>query len=79
MASRPSSSFVASEKVIEVISVAKVYECRPSELLDIEDAYTAYCLDEACALIVTKMQQGETPHFKKEYKSFRDIYKQYNV
>lgn len=73
------SRFVASEKVIEVIGVAKVYNCRPSELLDIEDAYTAYCLDEACALIVTKMQQGETPTFKKEYKSFRDIYKQYNV
>ena len=73
------SHFVASEKVIEVIGVAKVYDCRPSELLDIEDVYTAYCLDEACALIVTKMQQGETPTFKKEYKSFRDIYKQYNV
>lgn len=26
---------------------AKTWNCRPSDLLDIEDAYVAYCLDQA--------------------------------
>lgn len=27
---------------------AKTWNCRPSDLLDIEDRYVAYCLDQAC-------------------------------
>ena len=52
---------------------------RPSELLDIEDAYTAYCLDEACAFILYRIKKGESPKFHKEYHSFKDLYKQYGV
>lgn len=70
---------MGSRDVLTLISVAKTYECRPSELFDIEDAYTAYCLDEACAFITTKIQAGEEPAFKKEFKSFKDLYKQYGV
>ena len=35
--------------------------CRPSEMIGIEDTYTAFCFDEACALIVTKLEKGEEP------------------
>lgn len=33
----------------------------PSEVMGIEDEYTAFCFDEACAFIVAKMQKGEEP------------------
>lgn len=55
------------------------FNCRPSELMSIEDPYTAYCLDEAVAYIASKIEQGEEPRFKKEFKSFRDIYRQYGM
>lgn len=54
--------------------MANMYNCRPSKLLDIQDTYTAYCLDEACALIKIKIDQGESPKFVKKYSSFSNIY-----
>lgn len=47
--------------------------------MGVTDTYTAYCLDEALSFIYMKMEQGEEPRFKKEFKSFKDIYKQYGV
>lgn len=41
--------------------------CRPSEMLGIVDSYTAFCFDEACALIITKLEQGEQPIFKQTH------------
>lgn len=32
----------------ETYQTAKTFNCRPSELLCIEDRYAAYCLDVAC-------------------------------
>lgn len=40
--------------------------CRPSDLLDIGDPYTAFCLDEACALIANKIIEGEKPIIEEE-------------
>ena len=40
--------------------------CRPSELLDISDPYTAFCLDEACALIANKIIEGEKTIIEEE-------------
>lgn len=54
-----------------------MYKVRPSTLFDIEDTYTAYCFDEACAYIVGQIEKGEEPQFRKEYKSFRELYAQY--
>lgn len=48
--------------------MSKHYDARPSELLGIEDAYTSYCFDEACIYIQTKLENKETPVFKKEQK-----------
>lgn len=58
-----------------VIGAASLWNCRPSELMCINDGYTAFCLDEACAYIKARMMDGEEPKFKKQYKSFSDIYK----
>lgn len=62
---------------MNVLGLANVYKCRPSTLLDIADPYTAYCFDEACAYITMQMEDGNEPTFKKKFKSFRDIYAQY--
>lgn len=62
--------------------MAKLYKVRPSEILGIVDTYTAFCLDEACAYIATKIKNGEEPDFniqkesleKQHYSSLRDMY-----
>lgn len=47
----------------------------PSEILNIkDDDYTAYCLNEACAFIILKMQNKEEPQFEKEYHTFSQLY-----
>lgn len=65
--------------MLTLINLSREYQSRPSEIFGIEDAYTAYCLDEACAYIITRIKDGETPTFAKEYKSFRELYKQYGA
>lgn len=77
MASKLWRAFVASEKVLDVISMSTAYGEKPSTLLEVEDAYTSYCFDEACLLIRKKLESGETPIFKKQYKSFHDLYRQF--
>lgn len=59
-------------------------KCRPSEMLDIEDKYTAYCFDEAIAFIIKKLKDGEEPKFRmesavvvKNYSKPSDLYKQF--
>ena len=60
---------------------------RPSELMNIEDAYTAFCFDEACAYIVNQLKDGKEPVIRKgkdadgntkHYNSFSDFYKKYD-
>lgn len=51
--------------------MSQLYNKRPSELLNIESEYVAYCLDEACAYILTEMRAGKEPEWfdkKKENK-----------
>lgn len=65
--------------------MAKQYQCLPSEIMHIEDPYTAYCFDEACSYILLKLSNGEKPVYKvqdeqaemetKHYKNFKDFYK----
>lgn len=56
---------------------------RPSEVMGIDDVYTAFCFDEACALINTKLQNGDEPIFKNEdkvtYSKPSDVYSKFNV
>ena len=60
---------------------------KPSDLMGIEDAYTAFCFDEACAVIMKRLQDGEKPIFEKgkgpdgynkEYSKPSDLYKKYS-
>ena len=70
-----------SEGVLNLIGTASAFSCRPSDLFNGElDAYEAYCLDEACAFILSKMKGGETPVFPDQlkFKSFKDFYKRYD-
>ena len=49
--------------------MSKVYKCRPSQILNIvDDDYTAYCFDEACALFMSLLSQNKTPHFPSDIK-----------
>ncbi len=43
--------------------MAEAYSTRPSEIMEIKDEYTAYCLDEALAYIVREIKGGKTPAF----------------
>uniref|UniRef100_A0AAU8AYG5 Uncharacterized protein n=1 Tax=Dulem virus 36 TaxID=3145754 RepID=A0AAU8AYG5_9CAUD len=64
-----------------------MYDCRPSEVMNICDEYTAFCFDEACCYILSKLRDKEKPHYRKfdnnkggqklEYHSFKDFYKNY--
>ena len=70
---------MSSREVLNLISMSNSYNRRPSEFFGIEDTYTAYCLDEACSFILTKIQNGEEPRFTKKFTSFKDIYRQFGV
>lgn len=61
--------------MVNLIGVATHYGCRPSLLLAVDDPYTAFCLDEACAYIATRIKNGDEPKFKRKYKSFKDMYR----
>ena len=62
---------------------AQRYKLLPSQILNIEDEYTAFCFDEACAFIMGKIDNKEEPNFdvfkekemKKEYQTLGDYYK----
>lgn len=67
-----------------VITMSKLYGCLPSEILGIEDNYTAFCFNEACAYICSKLLQDEKPMYrtehntggeKKKYSSFSSFYR----
>lgn len=60
-----------------MISMAKYYNVKPSELIGELDHYTAYCFDEACMFIMHKIDDGEEPQFRRHYGSFAELYKEY--
>ena len=41
---------------------------RPSELLGIDDDYTAYCLDEVCLFMVQQAREKREPDFNRPAK-----------
>lgn len=63
--------------------MAKLYNSLPSDIIGVKDNYTAFCFNEACAYITNRLQQGDKIIYeeekrekvKKEYKSFKDFYK----
>lgn len=57
------------------MGMAQRYGKTPAEVLSIHDEYTAYCLNEACAIIAGKIDQKEEPCFEVHYSSFSELYK----
>jgi hypothetical protein len=51
---------------MSLLTTAQQLHARPSNLLEIEDGYTAYCFDEACSLILAKIKDEKTPHFTED-------------
>ena len=55
--------------------------CRPSDLIGINDSYAAFCFDEACAYIISKMNNDEEPKVKqseeKHISKPSDLYSKY--
>lgn len=57
--------------------MSKIYTERPSNLLGVTDPYTAFCLDEACAFIIRKLDNKEEPKFIVQYSKPSDLYAKY--
>lgn len=57
--------------------MSKIYAERPSSLLGVTDPYTAFCLDEACAFIIRKLDNKEEPKFVVNYSKPSDLYEKY--
>jgi len=57
--------------------MSKQYRRRPSEFFPELDEYTAYCLDEACAYIISQLEDGKELVFHTHYSSFSDLYANY--
>lgn len=49
-----------------VVAMSEMYRQRPSEIIDVGDPYTAYCLDEAAAYISAQLKSRKRPRWKKE-------------
>ena len=52
--------------------------------MSIDDEYTAYCFNEACMNVLTRLKNNETPHYatleqgkekQQSYHNFSDFYK----
>ncbi|MBU3208520.1 hypothetical protein KPL28_02585 [Clostridium algidicarnis] len=41
--------------------MAKQYKQRPSEIIGLEGTYEAFCFDEACMYITSKLQDEDSP------------------
>lgn len=46
---------------MRIINQSRMYNKKPSEMLNIQDEYIAYCFDEACIYIFNKIQDGDIP------------------
>lgn len=69
--------FVNSPRILNLLSICQRYKKLPSEVMHVEDGYTAYCLDEACSYISSRLDGGEELSFKTKYTSFSDMYAKY--
>ncbi|WP_223316897.1 hypothetical protein [Clostridium botulinum] len=41
--------------------MSRRYKTRPSQILNIEDSYTAYCFDEACDYLIEEFSKENPP------------------
>lgn len=57
-----------SQQILSVINIAKSFGVLPSQVVHLDNEYTAYCFDEACAYILNKMtgDDAKTPRFEED-------------
>ena len=65
---------MTTKRILNIIALAKKYSKLPSELIHVCDEYTAFCFDEACAIIANRIESGEEPQFVVKYRSFTELY-----
>ncbi len=51
---------------MRIINQALKFNRLPSEILRIDDEYTAFCFDEACLYIINQIENKKKPRFKDE-------------
>lgn len=49
---------------MKIVTTAVKFNTRPSLLLHISGEYESYCFDEACAYLITQIEQEKIPMFK---------------
>ena len=47
--------------MIELLSVARTFNVRPSSLISGISSYEAYCFDVACTIYVIELDKGKKP------------------
>lgn len=64
--------------------MSKLYNCLPSDIMGIDDNYTAFCFNEACAEIMLRLQNEEKPIYREQreeeqegYSNFTEFYKKF--
>ena len=55
----------AKDSALELAQMSKMYRQSPSSLMRIADPYTAWCLDQAIAYLLMRLQQGDRLRPKK--------------
>lgn len=46
---------------MSVLTISKQYKQRPSEIIGLTNDYEAFCFDEACVYIISKLQEEGSP------------------
>lgn len=65
---------------MSVLTIARHYKLRPSQIINIDNDYEAFCFDEACAFIINEINSEKEPRFENEEKTNNndDIIKFFN-
>lgn len=51
---------------MDVIAIAKAYNCRPSDIVDVDNSYTAFCFDRACLYIQQTIEEKKPLYFPED-------------
>lgn len=51
---------MVSQEILRIANVAQTFKARPSDLLGLyDDPYAAFCFDEACAVVISRLRSGD--------------------
>ena len=64
---KPLLPLFRSRRILNVISTAIIFNCRPCDILGIDedDVYARFCIDEACTYLYNMMQPDKDGKQKK--------------